>query len=115
MLTDVGSFEQGKSPYGAYDMAGNVWEWTADWYDEQYYGKSRERNPKGPSSGQYRVLRGGPGAMARTMCAPQTGAGALHRTATPVSGFVALRAFRTKLYPLTLFPFLRILALCFSP
>jgi formylglycine-generating enzyme required for sulfatase activity len=59
MLTDVGSFETGKSPYGAYDMAGNVWEWTADWYDETYYKNSRERNPKGPSSGEYRVLRGG--------------------------------------------------------
>lgn len=59
VLTDVGSFEQGKSPYGAYDMAGNVWEWTADWYDETYYKNSPERKPKGPSNGQYRVLRGG--------------------------------------------------------
>ncbi|MDH4080878.1 MAG: SUMF1/EgtB/PvdO family nonheme iron enzyme [Nitrospira sp.] len=58
-LTDVGSYEAGKSPYGAYDMAGNVWEWVADWYDESYYGKSPDRNPKGPSAGQYRVLRGG--------------------------------------------------------
>lgn len=59
MLTDVGSYEQGKSPYGVYDMAGNVWEWTADWYDEHYYSKSPGRNPKGPSSGEYRVRRGG--------------------------------------------------------
>jgi len=59
VLTDVGSFEGGKSPYGAYDMAGNVWEWTADWYDESYYRTSPERNPKGPSSGEYRVFRGG--------------------------------------------------------
>lgn len=59
VLTDVGSFEKGKSPYGAYDMAGNVWEWTADWYDENSYGKSSLRNPTGSSSGQYRVVRGG--------------------------------------------------------
>lgn len=58
-LTDVGSFEQGKSPYGTYDMAGNVWEWVADWYGETYYGWSPERNPKGPSTRGYRVLRGG--------------------------------------------------------
>ena len=59
VLTDVGSFEEGKSPYGAYDMAGNVWEWVADWYGEGYYAKSRERNPTGPSSGEKRVVRGG--------------------------------------------------------
>lgn len=59
ILTDVGSYEQGKSPYGVYDMAGNVWEWTADWYDQTYYSKSPERNPKGPSSGEVRVMRGG--------------------------------------------------------
>lgn len=59
VLTDVGSFEQGKSPYGVYDMAGNVWEWTADWYGDNSYAKSPERNPKGPSTGEYRVVRGG--------------------------------------------------------
>lgn len=58
-LAPVDSYEAGNSPYGFHHMAGNVWEWTADWYDENYYGKSPERNPKGPSSGQYWVLRGG--------------------------------------------------------
>lgn len=58
-LTNVGSFEQGKSPLSAYDMAGNAWEWVADWYDEHYYSKSPARNPTGPSGGDYRVLRGG--------------------------------------------------------
>lgn len=57
----VGSFEKGKSPYGAYDMAGNVWEWVQDWYDKAYYSTQPENalNPTGPASGEGRVLRGG--------------------------------------------------------
>ena len=57
--TSVGSYPAGASPYGALDMAGNVWEWVADWYDSSYYANSPSRNPLGPSSGQYRTLRGG--------------------------------------------------------
>jgi formylglycine-generating enzyme required for sulfatase activity len=57
--TPVGSYPSGASPYGALDMAGNVWQWVADWYDKDYYKRSPERNPRGPESGQSRVLRGG--------------------------------------------------------
>ena len=55
----VGSYPGGVSPYGAYDMAGNVWEWVADWVDEDYYARSPARNPTGPESGSDRVVRGG--------------------------------------------------------
>ena len=57
--TPVGNYPSGASPYGALDMAGNVWNWVADWYDGSYYKSSPDRNPKGPASGRYRVLRGG--------------------------------------------------------
>ncbi|HET7090346.1 MAG TPA: SUMF1/EgtB/PvdO family nonheme iron enzyme [Anaerolineae bacterium] len=57
--TTVGSYPAGASPYGALDVAGNVWEWTADWYAEGYYADSPRTNPPGPASGNRRVLRGG--------------------------------------------------------
>jgi formylglycine-generating enzyme required for sulfatase activity len=55
----VGSYRDGASPYGVLDMAGSVWEWVGDWYDAGYYARSPARNPQGPTSGSYRVLRGG--------------------------------------------------------
>jgi formylglycine-generating enzyme required for sulfatase activity len=57
--TPVGSYPEGASPYGALDMAGNAWEWVADWYDGDYYQNSPYENPLGPSSGGVRVRRGG--------------------------------------------------------
>jgi formylglycine-generating enzyme required for sulfatase activity len=57
--TEVGKYPAGASPYGVLDMAGNVWQWVADWYDENYYQNSPGRNPTGPASGSLRVMRGG--------------------------------------------------------
>jgi serine/threonine-protein kinase len=57
--TAVGSYPAGASPYGVMDMAGNVWEWVNDWWQEDYYSVSPSSNPQGPATGYGRVLRGG--------------------------------------------------------
>jgi formylglycine-generating enzyme required for sulfatase activity len=57
--SQVGSYPAGASPYGALDMAGNVWEWVNDWWQSDYYSGSPYSNPPGPTSGTYKVLRGG--------------------------------------------------------
>ena len=55
----VDAYPQSASPYGALNMAGNLWEWTADWYDPAYYAQAPSQNPPGPTAGEYRTLRGG--------------------------------------------------------
>jgi len=55
----VEAHPSGASPYGLFDMGGNVWEWCEDWYDEKYYEVSPRRDPKGPPTGLAHVVRGG--------------------------------------------------------
>ena len=60
VLVPVDSLDEGKSPYGIYNMAGNVKEWVDDWYDREYYKEIDEyANPKGPIGGEFKVVRGG--------------------------------------------------------
>jgi iron(II)-dependent oxidoreductase len=58
-LISVDKYDNAVSPYGAFQMMGNVAEWVADWYDQDYYKRAPDRNPKGPATGTQKAFRGG--------------------------------------------------------
>ena len=59
LTAPVGRYTKWPSPWGLQDMAGNVMEWCADWFDPRTYRHDHSKNPPGPSSGEARVVRGG--------------------------------------------------------
>jgi len=58
-VSPIGNRDKGTSPYGVHDLAGNLYEWVADWYDEAFYTTQPTINPRGPSEGTAKVQRGG--------------------------------------------------------
>jgi iron(II)-dependent oxidoreductase len=58
-LANINRYDKGVSPYGVYQMAGNVSEWVSDWFDPEYYRHGHDKNPQGPTAGELKVFRGG--------------------------------------------------------
>ena len=58
-LANINRYDKGASPYGVYQMAGNVSEWVSDWFDPEYYRHTQDKNPQGPKTGELKVFRGG--------------------------------------------------------
>ena len=84
IVAPVESGEQGRSPYGMHHMAGNAAEWVQDWFGIDYYKVMPERNPPGPNTGRYKVVRGGSWKSAPALLRTATRGGALpdQRSAT---------------------------------
>ena len=84
---EVTAYPAGASPYGALNMTGNLWEWTADLYAADYYARSPERNPPGPATGDAHTLRGGGFATLETDLRLTVRVGSLYHWADGEVGF----------------------------
>ncbi|HJT22500.1 MAG TPA: SUMF1/EgtB/PvdO family nonheme iron enzyme [Nitrospira sp.] len=92
ILAPVDSHDEGKSPYGAHHLAGNVAEWVQDWFGSDYYAYMPERNPPGPPSGRYKSVRGGSWKSKSIMLRTATRGGSLPDQRSATVGFRCARS-----------------------
>lgn len=94
IVAPVESGEEGRSPYGLHHMAGNAAEWVEDWFGIDYYATMPDRNPRGPISGRYKVVRGGSWKSAPVMLRTATRSGASPDRRAATIGFRCARSAR---------------------
>ncbi len=87
LVAAVDSYPEGRSPFQAYHMAGNVAEWVQDWFGSDYYPTMPERNPKGPKQGRYKSVRGGSWKSKPVMLRTATRGGAFPQQREATIGF----------------------------
>jgi iron(II)-dependent oxidoreductase len=94
IVAPVESGEEGRSPYGLHHMAGNAAEWVEDWFGIDYYATMPDRNPRGPNSGRYKVVRGGSWKSEPVMLRTATRSGASPDRRAATIGFRCARPAR---------------------
>jgi gamma-glutamyl hercynylcysteine S-oxide synthase len=92
LVAAVDSGVEGRSPYGARHMAGNIAEWVEDWYGIDYYTRMPERNPSGPASGRYKSIRGGSWKSSPSLLRTATRNGAVPDQRVATVGFRCARS-----------------------
>ena len=92
IVASVDSGKEGRSPYGLHHMAGNAAEWVEDWLGIDYYATMPDRNPHGPASGRYKVVRGGSWKSAATLLRTATRGGASPNQRAATIGFRCARS-----------------------
>lgn len=94
IVAPVDSGEEGRSPYGLHHMAGNAAEWVEDWFGIDYYATMPDRNPHGPASGRYKVVRGGSWKSAPALLRTATRGGASPDQRAATIGFRCAQSAR---------------------
>jgi formylglycine-generating enzyme len=93
-VSPIGNRDVGRSPYGIHDLAGNLYEWVADWYDEATYTTQPTIDPRGPAEGTAKVQRGGPISIIPIGSGPPFGRKATPPSMPPTSAFAVLKMCR---------------------